>query len=436
MQSSRSTCILLILVAVILQSCSAPLKQRNNGVVIDPYSTETGLLMRGAPPPAERRVNFDNWRTAPYNRWGFLHVSRIVPSATIYRGTRPVDIMTRWTKNINLITFNDRDGKLMSVGQMIQNTYTDGFIVLKDGKIITEQYFNGMTPANRHIIWSCSQAVVGSLMGIFVQNGTVDLTATVDQYIPELRDSGFGDATLRQVLDMRVGLHYSEDYAADAPRNIRQLWRATGFGPPRSPDEYSIYDYLASIPKKGTHGLSFQYATANTEVLGWIIERVSGKPLVQVLSETIWSKMGVERDAYSIVNRLGSASPGGGFCLTLRDFARFGQTHLLNGRFNDRDVIPAFWIEDIRTAAGRPALRNSDVEGLFSQTGFRSQWWVTGSADGSYFAMGIYGQFLYINPESKVVIAKMSSYPEPENPEFTYISLRSFQAISHTLKGF
>ena len=434
MRSVISISLLPLAVILFLQGCSAHVTQKARGSIKHPPAVESGL-MQGVPPAPDRRVTFDNWMTPPYNRWGFLHVSTIVPTASIYRGNQSLMPLTRWTKNINLITFDDPDGSLMSVGQMLEKTYTDGFIVLKDGKIITEHYFNGLTPNTRHIIWTCSQAIIGSLVGIYVKRGKVDLNSRVTDHIPELAESGFGDATLQQLLDMQVGLDYSERYDSASVPNVSQLWRAAGYKPAQSPDEYSIYDYLRTIGKVGTHGALFQYATPNTEVLGWILERVNGKPLVDQLSESIWAQLGTERDAYSVVNRLGSASPGGGFCVTLRDFARFGQMHLLKGRFNNRDIVPSTWIEGIQSGGSRSAFQQSEMAQIFPRGSFRNQWWVTGSDDGSYLAMGIYGQFLYISPKSNVVIAKMSSYPEPVHPELTVITLGAFKAISDRLKS-
>lgn len=421
------------LIFFILQGCAGTIVQRHKGVVVHQTENAAGLMV-GFPPPPDRRVSTDNWQNTPYNSWGFFNVSKFLPTTSIRRGFRPAKILIRWTKNIDLITFDDREGNLMSVGQMLKATHTDGFIVTKDRKIISEQYFNGMQPAARHIIWSCSQAIIGSLVGVFVNNGQLDLNASVAEYIPELARSGFGDATLRQVLDMQVALDYSEDFNTDAAPNVRQLYRAAGFGPARTPEEDSIYAFLPTIGKKGEHGVVFQYATPNTEVLGWILERVSGKSLAQLLSDRIWAQLGAERDAYSVVNRVGGVSPGGGINLTLRDFARFGLMHQYNGRFNNRQIIPDTWINDIESDANRSAFKKNTAARLFPQGSYRNQWWVSGNPHRAYMAIGIYGQFLYINPKSKIVIAKMSSYPKPVNPEFTFITLKAFEAISSSLE--
>lgn len=391
-------------------------------------------LMQGFPPPPEKRVSIDNWTKEPYSSWSFFHVSKLLPTESISRGSRPLRVLTRWTKNINLITFNDRDGKLMSVGQMLSATYTNGFIVLKEGKIISEQYFNGMNPASRHIIWTCSQSMLGSLIGVFVQNGLLDPDARVDNYIPELAGSGFADATLQQVLDMQVALDYSEDSRATTSPNVNQLYRAAGFGQPQAPEEQTIYDFLPTIGKKGEHGTVFQFATPNTEVLGWILEKVTGKTLVQLLTNIMWRQMGTERDAISVVNRAGSASPGGGFNLTLRDFARFGLVHQYDGRFNSRQIVPDGWIQDIQRNGDKQVFKKSQAASIFPMGSYRNQWWVTGNKFGSYLAMGIHGQYLYISPGAKVVIAKLSSHPKPEDPELMFITLRAFEAISSTLE--
>ena len=428
-----STCLWICLIAFTLQGCGGVKVQHQKAVVLHPVENPADRMTR-FPPPPDRRLTFENWQTAPYNRRGFFSVSRIMPTVSIFRGYRPAKILLRWTKNINLITFDDLDGNLMSVGQMLDATYTNGFIVLKDGKIITEQYFNGMVPKSRHIIWSCSQSIIGSLIGIYVKNGLLDANASVSSYIPELAGSGFADATIQQVLDMQVALDYSEAFGSETTPNIVQLIRAAGLGEPQAPEEQTVYDFLPTIGKKGVHGTVFQYATPNTEVLGWILERVSGKPLAELLSERIWAQIGAERDAYSIVNRAGSMASGWGINLTLRDFARFGLVYQYNGRFNSRQIIPDTWIQDIETKGDKQAFSKGMAVSYFPQGSYRNHWWVSGDVSGSYMAIGIHGQFLYISPRSKVVIAKLSAYPQPVDPKLTYITLKAFEAISSTLE--
>ena len=418
---------------LVLQACSGTAVQQPRRVVIHQTENSPGM-MQGFPPPPEKLVSIDNWTNEPYSSWSFFNVSKLIPTDSISRGTRPVRPLSRWTKNINLITFDDRDGNLMSVGQMLNATYTNGFIVLKDGKIINEQYFNGMGPASRHIIWSCSQAMLGSIIGVFVQNGLLDPDARVESYIPELTGSGFADATLQQVLDMQVALDYSEDFRATTSPNVNQLYRSAGFGQPQAPEEQTIYDFLKTIGKKGEHGAVFQFATPNTEVLGWILEKVTGKSLIEVLAHRMWRQIGAERDAISVVNRAGNASPGGGFNLTLRDFARFGLVHHYDGRFNSRQIVPDAWIQDIRRNGDKQVFKKSPAAAIFPEGSYRNQWWVTGNRFGSYLAMGIHGQFLYISPRAKVVIAKLSSHPKPEDPELMFITLSAFEAISSTLE--
>lgn len=196
---------------------------------------------------------------------------------------------------------------------------------------------------------SVTKSLTGLLGEILVAEGTLDADARVGALIPELQDSAFGDATVRQVMDMTTALDYSEDYAdPDA-----EVWTYAQAGSPLpKPEGYdgprSYFEYLQTVEKEGTHGEAFGYKTINADALGWLIARTTGKSVAGLLSERIWSRIGTRREAFYTVDSIGTPFAGGGFNATLRDMARLGQLLLDNGRMDGEQIVPAAAIDSIR----------------------------------------------------------------------------------------
>jgi CubicO group peptidase (beta-lactamase class C family) len=389
-------------------------------------------LMQGFPPPEDRLVTLANWQDAPYNRWGFLHVSHILPTAQISRGEGPVAALPRSHWDLGGITF-DRTGGRMTIAQMLEGTYTDGFIVLKDGAIVAEKYFNGMAPHTRHLLMSVSKSLTGALAGILAEQGLLDLTAPVRTYVPELGDSGYGDATVRQVLDMTVSLVFREEY--DDPRSeIQQQDRATGWRPSREGDIIGNYHFLPTIKKDGEHGRVFQYCSATTDVLGWVLEKVSGVPFPELFSREIWAQLGAEHDGYITVDQYGASLPNGGFCLTLRDLARFGQMILQDGHFNGRSIVPSSSIDETRNRGDNgPWSYHPTWSQLYPRGNYHNQWYNAEDAHRSFFGIGIHGQHLWIDPTANVVIVTFSTRPSALDAAMRSNTLAGLAAIGHAL---
>lgn len=400
-----------------------------------PTAAQLGL-MHGFPPPLDKRVTIDNWQEPPFSRWSFQHIRQLLPTAAFHRGRAiaPLDDDEDPQKLADL-SFRDAAGQPMTLQDLLAETYTDGFLVLHQGRVVTEQYFNGMTSQSHHLIWSCSKSIVGTLAGVLVYRGQLDPDALVSQYIPEIRDTGYGDATIRHLLDMRVDLDYEEDYDPQSGiANVRQADRAAGYSLPRSPVEYSSYDYLLTLKQRGKSGQLFRYTTVTAELLGWVLQRAAHLSLPELLSRELWTKLGAEQDGYTIVDRLGNAAAGGGFCVTLRDLARFGQMIVQQGWFNDEQVIPTGWIHDILMGGDRRAFAASeDGRGYPANSSYRSFWWVIGGAKPALMAIGIHGQHLYLVPDQALVIVKFSSQPTPFDEQFYFNTYRGFWAIASAL---
>jgi hypothetical protein len=255
----------------------------------------------------------------------------------------------------------------------------------------------------------------------------------VVEYVPELANSAFGDATLRQLLDMTTALKFSEDYADPTA----EVWAHARAGNPLpKPKNYSgprsYFEFLQTVKKQGEHGEAFGYKTANTDALGWIIARVTGRSVAVLLSERIWRHLGAEQDAYFSVDSIGTPFAGGGLNTGLRDLARFGEMVRNNGRFNGRQIVPEAAIKDIRSGGDRAVFAKAGYK-LLPGWSYRNMWWVTNNEHGAFAARGVHGQAVYIDPEAEMVIARYASHPVASNAANDPTSLPAYHALAKHL---
>ena len=317
-------------------------------------ASELGL-MKGCPPPPERTVTHDNQLYAPYNRWSFQNELALNPTVDTWRGGGPTAALESNLQDLSHVTYRNRAGTEFSFDDMVEMSYTDGIVVLHRGKIIYERYLNGMQPHSLHAWASGSKSLTGTLAALLAYNGLFDSEQSVATYLPELGASGFGDATLRQVMDMTTSVTFAEE-GVDAVTENRQYGIAMGWL--NRPADYNgpatAYDFLPTMKKVGKHGERFTYLTPNTDVLAWLIKCLTNLGLAAATSEWIWSKLGAERDAFWIVGPAGVETAGSGLLTTTRDMARFGQMLLQEGYFNGAQILPAAVVADIQ-AGGDPA---------------------------------------------------------------------------------
>lgn len=381
-------------------------------------------FMNGVPPAPEARVDKSNWFVGPYNRWGLQHIREITSTIEISRGNGAIHPLPPTPMPIGDIPVRNIDGKPGTLKDWLGASYTDGFLVLHKGNILTEVYMNSMTEKSHHIFFSMSKSFTGSLAGILAARGQLDTNAKVSSYVPEMKDGAYGDATVRQLMDMTVGIKYTENY--DDPNSDIYIYAASSNASP-NPNNLTIYDVLPKFPKQGEHGDKFHYVTATTDALGWVIQRASKRHLTDLLTNEIWSKLGAERDAYVISDLNGTPWLGGGLNTTLRDAARFGLMIEQGGRIGGNQVVPADFIKDIPENA---------IDTGFPNTRYRSQWWVTPNR-GSFRASGVAGQKIIIVPEHDLVIVKLSSWPALSgyHPKGSFYDDRAWKAIIEYVDG-
>ena len=319
--------------------------------------------------------------------------------------------------------------------QSLEENYTDGIIILHRGRIIYERYFGEMTSESLHALMSVTKSFTGTLAATLVAEGKLDPQARVSYYLPELADSGFGTATVREVMDMTTAIAYSEDYTDPNA----EVWGFSAAGnamvehPEGTPQGY--HDFMPTVKQEGVHGERFGYRTINTDVLGWIVERVGGAPIAEQLRARVWSRMGMEQDAYYQVDATGTAFAGGGLNAALRDLARFGEMMRREGRWHGEQIIPREVVRDIRFGSNPEPFAASDYGKKLPGWSYRNMWWVTNNPNGAFMARGVHGQAIYIDPAAEMVIVRTASNPVASNTHNDPISLPAYQAVADYLLG-
>lgn len=394
--------------------------------------------MQGSPPPADKLIRFQDGSgyRFPQLRWSFAHYRQMVPTVAVPRGLKAATALPASAQALPDIRYTPMGGvATCSWADMMEATYTDALLVMRQGQVLFEHFGGVMSPQQQHIAMSVSKSFMGLLAACLVADGVLDETQRVDHYLPELSGSGFADATVRQVMDMTTGIDYTENYA-DPQAEIWNHMRAGGVMP--SPPDYNgprnFYDYLKTVRKLGTHGERFTYRTANTDVLGWIVTRVSGQPTAQLLSERIWQPMGAELDAYYTVDPIGTAFAGGGLNTGLRDLARFGELVRNHGRAGAHQVLPAAAITDTLAGAD-PARFAANGPATLPGWSYRNMWWVSHNAHGAMMARGVHGQNIYIDPKAEMVIARYASHPVAANIANDVHTLPAYNAMALALLG-
>jgi hypothetical protein len=323
----------------------------------------------------------------------------------------------------------------MSWAQSLAANYTDGILILHRGRIVYERYFGALAADRQHLAFSVTKSFVATVAATLVAEGALADEVTVASYLPELRDTGLGDATIRQLLDMTTGVDYSEDYA-DPKSPVWELTRAGGFlaRPPDYTGPESFFDFLKTVKKAKPHGETFAYKTVNTDTLGAVLGRVTGKGLSELLRERIFSVIGAEQDAYFTVDPSGAEFAGGGLNLALRDMARFGEMMRLEGRYNGRQIVPKAVVDDIRRGGDRARFAQAGYKTLPGWS-YRTMWWVSHNPHGAFTARGIHGQGIYIDPVAEMVIVRFASHPLAANANYDATSLPAYDAVARHLMG-
>lgn len=391
-------------------------------------------IMAAFPPAEGQQVTLANWRQHPFSAWAFRNVRELLPTANIARSPEPTT-PSFGQRYLEDVVFAGRSGEMTNVSEALRTSHTDGIVVMHRGQVVSEWYANGLAPGTPHLIFSVSKSIAGTLGGILAECGKLDPDAPVTRYIPEMERSVYGGScTVRHLLDMSVGIRFDEDYMA-SDGDVINYRRSTGWEPSEAgvPPTH-LRQYLQTLRPNGTpHGQTFHYVSTNTDVLGWVYERACGISYAKILSQYLWQPMGAQHDAYITVDSRGAARVAGGICATLRDLARFGEMMRNHGVSNGRQVVPAWWIDDIRRNGNAEAWSRGDLTKVFPNGNYRSKWYTIDRSQSTFAAVGIHGQWIYIDPANATVIARVSSQPLPMDLDLDHMWLRGYRAIATRL---
>jgi len=379
-----------------------------------------------------KQVNLSNWRHSPFSRWAFRNIRDILQVADI---APPIEAVAPLP--VRLLSFEEfrlsgEGGVRLRLDEVLRATATDGIVILHDGRVVFEAYDHGLTPHASHIIMSATKSIVGLVTGILQASGDLDVDAPVTRYLPEMAATAYAGATIRHLLDMRTGIEF------DA-RQLRAYAVASSWDPLQEGETTqglaAFFQSLRSPHKP--HGGPFKYVSANTDLLGWAIERVTGRSFAALVSDLLWKPMGAEEIAYMTLDRQGLARCTGGLCMTVRDLARIGLLMLMGGRHDGRQVIPASWLDDIAGNGDRSAWKQGEFAAGFGgrDMSYRSGWYAINDEPKTLFAMGIHGQNLFVDQASRIVIAKLSSQHAPIDPGAVALTHRAVAEIRRCLTG-
>ena len=387
----------------------------------------------GRPIAKEHRIPRDGWDRAPWNRWSFQHIREILPTTEVWRGNGPIWQFQEDPVDLDQIPFTSQSGKATTVIDWLSHIFADGIVVLHQGIIRYERYFNEMTERTLHLSQSMAKSVTSAVAGILVSRGLLDPEEHIRTYLPELEQTGWKDAKLRHALDMTSGVRYIEDYEAldsdIAATDIASGWRPAQ---PNVPYFQCMWDQILSLDETvREHGVVFEYRSIETDVLAHCMERVTQTRLAELISRELWQPLGVEESACFTVDAAGYPLADGGFNATLRDYARFGEMLCSDGVGNGRQIVPKAWLKDSLDAD--PSIF-SDANNMDLDNGaYRNQFWIRDVDRRILIARGVFGQIIYADLDNRVTIARLASWPEFVSSERKTDDLRAFDAITEFL---
>jgi CubicO group peptidase (beta-lactamase class C family) len=393
--------------------------------------------MQGFPPSDDKIISAidGSFFRFPALRYSVCHMREFMPTTEVAATqNNRYKFKVKLDNGIDKITFLPwNSDQPMTWEASLAINYTDGILILHKGKIVYEKYYGELKPDGLHAAMSVSKTFTGTLGALLVEEGLLDETKTGADYVSELKNSAFGDATIREILDMTTALNYSEDYSDPKA----EIWAFSAAGNPfPKPDSYNgpanYYEYLMTVQKKGEHGEVFGYKTVNTDVMGWIISRVSGKSIPELLSERIWKPLGTHFDGYYQIDGAGIAFAGGGFSANMRDMAMFGEMIRKMGYFNKQQILPKSLIEDIMKGGDQGVFKKSVYNSL-NNWSYRNMWWITHNEHGAFAARGVHGQTIYIDAKAEMVLVRFASHPEAKNSKIDPTSLPAYQAVAKYL---
>lgn len=379
-------------------------------------------VMQGFPPAEADRASLANWRKAPFSSWAFHHVREIIPTAEIQND--PTDV---WELGRGYIDVSN-----LGIADSMAETNCDAVVILHKDTLVHEAYRNGMTPRDPHILMSVSKSLLGLVAGTLVERGELAESDLVTKHVPEVAQTAYAGATIRDLLDMRAGVLFDEDYLATEGPIVDYRFAANWNPVPKDREAGDLRSFMSVLTETdGVHGGRFHYVSPNTDLLAWAFERASGMRYADLVTERLWKPLGAEAPGYITVDRIGGARGAGGKCFVARDLARVGMMMANGGKRAGKQVVPAGWIEDIISNGDPQAWRDGDFYETLGRRDmhYRTKWYVQRDANPLVYGIGIHGQFLFVDPAGKLSVAWFASQSSPLDSSLFEKALAAIERI-------
>ncbi|HDR7783411.1 MULTISPECIES: serine hydrolase domain-containing protein [Bacillus] len=382
--------------------------------------------------PSKNNVTKKNWLDDPYLRWSYTHMKEFTLINEVKHNPDHVSNFSTTSQNLDDFAVERRFGNTTPLKKLLDDNKTDAFVVVHNGQLVYERYFNGYNESEPHGMASLAKVFTGAIIQSLAEENRIDLEKTADAYIKELKNTPFGNATLQQLMDMQVSVEYpTHGYEHPALENQdAQLYLASNILPrgKNYDGPMKIYDMLREAEETASPGSDFSYDNGSAETLAWVIRTITGKSLADNVNERIWSQIGMEENAYYVTDETKVEQASAGLNATARDMARFGQLLLNNGEYNGKQILPSSITEDIKNVQeGELAV------GPGASISYHNQWWIPHNEQGAFEVLGSYGQTLYIDPKANMVIVHFSSNATPSN-EIHSVYSNMYIDIAHHLE--
>ena len=392
--------------------------------------------------PTDRTFHLWNWMDAPYHRQAFQHVRELVPTELIRNVDGPVTVLPPDPVDLDAVTFAAVDGSTTTWAAHLPATACDAVCVVHDGRIVHERYLNGMHERTPHLLMSVSKSFCGAALGIAIDRGHLAATDLVTDVAPELAGTSLDGATVQHVIDMTAGTDFVEDYDAylrgDPGDPLIEYEHQAGYRPLGERSPIGTLGHFRTYGTAYPHGAWFQYRSPLTNIAARLLEVTEGMRYADIVSRDLWGPLGQEHDADIMLDPVGNPVVEGGQSCTLRDLARLGVAYLNDGVIDGRQVIPTAWVDDTRLgddaalAAFHAAPGFEDDPEARDWDMYRNAWWVMRRGH-EFSGLGIFGQYCWVDRDTRTVIARFSTYPTALPTELGAETMRGFTAVAHHL---
>ena len=392
-------------------------------------------LMKSSPPAKDYQVTLNNWRKYPYNKWAFVNTRQILPTSEIKTNRQLVDNFERNLINMDDFNINHNYKKLLFKKVLI-DCDTDAFLIMHRGKLVYEHFDNFTDKSTPHIIFSVSKSLTSLTAGILQENNSLNVDKKISYYLPEIIGSAYEDATIRNLLDMNIASGFVEDYL-DTSGIFKEYRNATGWDVSDkdfNQTESGLRQFLSKLPKSNQeHGTKYHYCSPHSDLLGWIIERVTEETFSNSISNLLFKPSGTNYEANVTLDKWGASRSAGGISIAPYDLLKIGELVRCEGSNKQGQIIPASWIYDIQNYNEKLAWQSQNNLERFPNGNYRSKWYQSGFQDNEFCAIGIHGQNIWINPKKELTIIRMSSASDPINIDTEELMFSVFETIANEL---